>query len=111
MTRKKSPNRTRHAPKPPRPRRPRTAWDRMMTGEIAPMNFEGRVITPEVIAEMRSLDPEHAHELDAEWEQEVLDNNRPWIEDPAFRQATEELWAQARHDNPEAFQDCGCADH
>ncbi|MFJ4008164.1 hypothetical protein ACIPWL_32620 [Streptomyces sp. NPDC090023] len=85
-------------------------WDRMLTGEIGPMTFEGRVITAEVIAEMRVADPEHAHQLDADWERQALENNRPWIENPEFREVTERLWADARRASPESFANSGCDD-
>ncbi|MEE2041576.1 hypothetical protein Q8791_30575 [Nocardiopsis sp. CT-R113] len=73
-----------------------------------PMTHQGRVITPEVIAQMRAEAPEHADQLDAEWERMVLENNRPWLEDPSRLQDTEQTWDQMRALFPDSFADCGC---
>ncbi|PWV44605.1 hypothetical protein BDW27_12364 [Nocardiopsis sp. L17-MgMaSL7] len=75
-----------------------------------PMTYQGRVITPEVIAQMRAQDPEHADQIDAEWEAMVLENNRPWLEDHGRLQDTEQTWDWARQAFPGAFTDCGCED-
>ncbi|WP_116247714.1 hypothetical protein [Nocardiopsis sp. FIRDI 009] len=75
-----------------------------------PMTYQGRIITPEVIAQMRAEKPDHAWQLDAEWERAVLDNNQPWLTDQDRLKDTEDTWTQARTLFPDAFADCGC-DH
>ncbi|WP_435112721.1 hypothetical protein [Nocardiopsis synnemataformans] len=59
---------------------------------------------------MREKAPEHAHQLDAEWERMVLDNNRPWLTDQDLLHTTEDTRAQTRAAFPDAFATCGC-DH
>ncbi|MFD8534322.1 hypothetical protein ACFV0L_43630 [Streptosporangium canum] len=79
--------------------------------DIGPMTFEGRIITARVIAEMRASDPEHAHQLDAEWEAMVLENNAPWIDDPQLLQAEEAMWARFDSSCPLCQDHSGSGDH
>ncbi|WP_212913632.1 hypothetical protein [Streptomyces sp. TS71-3] len=92
-----------------RERRPRDAWEKMLIGEITPQLFRGRVITPAVITEMRATDPGSNQQLDAGWEREVLENNRPWIEDPELRAATEKRWAEEGTTSRVAVNNRGCS--
>jgi hypothetical protein len=63
------------------------------TGTTAdPMTYQGRVITAEVITEMRAVAPENAHQLDARWKAMTLAPNAPWIRDPAFLACVNALW-------------------
>jgi len=69
--------------------------------------YQGRVMTAEVIAEMRAIDPRG---LDDESVATVLRANAPWINDPQLRAETEQFWQAIKHDNPTAFDECGCND-
>lgn len=91
-----------------RERRPRDLWETMLIGEITPKLFQGRVITPAVITEMRAADPGNTQQLSSEWEREVLENNRPWIEDPEFLAATEKRWAEEGSTGRVTGNDRGC---
>jgi hypothetical protein len=92
-------------PRPGRPLRTYTPFDD--PDDVSPFTYQGRVITSQVIAEMRAAEPEHADQLDDAWEQMVLENNRPWIEDPQRLEATERLWAEMRSAMPEHFGENG----
>jgi hypothetical protein len=76
------------------------------------MTYQGRIITPEIITEMRASDPERAAvELDAEWETMVLQNNARWIANPELRADLEAYWGGIQRAFPASFEDCGCNDH
>ena len=72
-----------------------------------PMTYQGRVITPEVIVQMRARSPEPADRLDAEWERMVLDDNQPWFTDQDPLHDTGNTWTHARTLSPDAFADHG----
>ncbi|MFE4800006.1 hypothetical protein ACFRFL_34525 [Streptomyces sp. NPDC056708] len=74
---------------------------------MGPMTYQGRVITAEVIEQMRAEQPEHAHQLDDAWARMVLENNRPWTEDAELRVGTEAVRAGIRQAAPAAFASCG----